>query len=260
MPLPGLTIIGESINDSVPSTKKLFDANDIDGILELARSQLPRVVYLQEYECEPVANQNAVFDPLDLDASRRGVALVQAAHGRHYSLGLDLGRIADPTAVVVLEAETNTVVHAERRPLKERHEIQSVHVAQIARRFNAAVICDVTGGATGGHAESDAFVKFYRAQMPQLREFVWSRQNKTRIIHALAFEIEQRRLAIPAAHQALHDELGLYEYEYKNGVYDFHGPSGHTDDLVAALAMANYARIKNWGPQTGGAPLGALIV
>ena len=39
MSLPGLTIIGESVNDSVPSTKKLFDAGDIPGLLELARSQ-----------------------------------------------------------------------------------------------------------------------------------------------------------------------------------------------------------------------------
>jgi 5-methyltetrahydrofolate corrinoid/iron sulfur protein methyltransferase len=39
MALPGLTIIGESINDSVPSTKKLFDAGDEAGLLELARSQ-----------------------------------------------------------------------------------------------------------------------------------------------------------------------------------------------------------------------------
>jgi cobalamin-dependent methionine synthase I len=39
MPLQGLTIIGESINDSVPSTKKLFDANDIPGLLELAKAQ-----------------------------------------------------------------------------------------------------------------------------------------------------------------------------------------------------------------------------
>ena len=39
MPLPGLTIIGESINDSVPSTKKLYEANDIAGLKELARSQ-----------------------------------------------------------------------------------------------------------------------------------------------------------------------------------------------------------------------------
>ena len=39
MSLPGLTIIGESINDSVPSTHKLFEANDIAGLKELARSQ-----------------------------------------------------------------------------------------------------------------------------------------------------------------------------------------------------------------------------
>ena len=39
MALSGLTIIGESINDSVPSTKKLYEANDIAGLKELAKSQ-----------------------------------------------------------------------------------------------------------------------------------------------------------------------------------------------------------------------------
>lgn len=39
MAIKGLKIIGESINDSVPSTNRLFTANDIDGIVELARSQ-----------------------------------------------------------------------------------------------------------------------------------------------------------------------------------------------------------------------------
>jgi len=39
MAIQGLTIIGESINDSVPSTKKLFDENDVAGLLDLARSQ-----------------------------------------------------------------------------------------------------------------------------------------------------------------------------------------------------------------------------
>lgn len=37
--IPGLTIIGETINDSVPSTKKLFDEDDLDGLVELARFQ-----------------------------------------------------------------------------------------------------------------------------------------------------------------------------------------------------------------------------
>jgi cobalamin-dependent methionine synthase I len=39
MGLAGLTIIGESINDSVPSTHALFEKNDIAGIVELAKSQ-----------------------------------------------------------------------------------------------------------------------------------------------------------------------------------------------------------------------------
>ncbi len=39
MSIPGLTIIGESINDSVPSTHKLFEENNIDGIVDLAKFQ-----------------------------------------------------------------------------------------------------------------------------------------------------------------------------------------------------------------------------
>lgn len=39
MPIPNLTIIGESINDSVPSTHKLFEAGDLEGLKALAISQ-----------------------------------------------------------------------------------------------------------------------------------------------------------------------------------------------------------------------------
>ena len=39
MSIPGLTIIGESINDSVPSTHVLFEENNLEGIVELARQQ-----------------------------------------------------------------------------------------------------------------------------------------------------------------------------------------------------------------------------
>ncbi len=39
MPIPGLIIIGESINDSVPSTHQLFETRDIAGLKELAVSQ-----------------------------------------------------------------------------------------------------------------------------------------------------------------------------------------------------------------------------
>jgi len=39
MSIPGLTIIGESINDSVPSTHLLFEEDNLDAIVDLARVQ-----------------------------------------------------------------------------------------------------------------------------------------------------------------------------------------------------------------------------
>ncbi len=42
MSISGLTLIAESINDSVPSTHTLFEENNIEGIIELARYQAER--------------------------------------------------------------------------------------------------------------------------------------------------------------------------------------------------------------------------
>jgi len=39
MAIPGLTLIGESLNDSVPGTHKLYEAGDLEGLKALARSQ-----------------------------------------------------------------------------------------------------------------------------------------------------------------------------------------------------------------------------
>ncbi len=39
MAIDGLSIIGETLNDSVPSTNALYEANDLDGVREVARFQ-----------------------------------------------------------------------------------------------------------------------------------------------------------------------------------------------------------------------------
>ena len=42
MPIPDLTLIGESINDSVPKTHTMFEAGDIQGIVDLAQFQVEK--------------------------------------------------------------------------------------------------------------------------------------------------------------------------------------------------------------------------
>jgi len=87
MPIPGLMIIGESINDSVPSTKKLFEASDITGIIELARTQdQGGAAYIDvnvgarpaEFMAEMVRNiQGVTAKPLSIDTP--DPAIVKAA-------------------------------------------------------------------------------------------------------------------------------------------------------------------------------------
>ncbi len=77
MPIQGLTIIGESINDSVPSTNKLFEANDIEGLKNLATMQAERgAAYIDinvgsrsaEFMADLIRQvQNIIAKPLSID-------------------------------------------------------------------------------------------------------------------------------------------------------------------------------------------------
>lgn len=77
MAIDGLKLIGESINDSVPSTKEKFDAGDMDAIVEVARFQAEKgAAYIDvnvglrppKFMAEVVqAIQNAVPLPLSID-------------------------------------------------------------------------------------------------------------------------------------------------------------------------------------------------
>jgi 5-methyltetrahydrofolate--homocysteine methyltransferase len=99
MAIPGLTIIGESINDSIPSTKKLFDENDVAGLLELARGQDERgAAYIEvnvgsrspEFMAELVRRiQTVTAKPLSIDTPDPAIA---EAGLRAYNLERARGR------------------------------------------------------------------------------------------------------------------------------------------------------------------------
>lgn len=74
--IPGFSLIGESINDSVPYAHELFEANNFDGIRDLARFQAQKSAYLDvnvgtrggEYLAEVVrVVQSATDLPLSID-------------------------------------------------------------------------------------------------------------------------------------------------------------------------------------------------
>jgi len=97
MPLQGLTIIGESINDSVPSTHALFEANNLVGLIALAKTQTDLgAAYIDvnvgprppEFMASMVrAVQEAVSQPLSVDSpdvatARAGLEAYDAGRGK----------------------------------------------------------------------------------------------------------------------------------------------------------------------------------
>lgn len=239
----------------------VFQGPEGEAELALQRSITPPAVWDQEWACIPSANANSVFPIRQIEAITGGEVCDRPRGGRRYVIGLDLGRVVDQSAVVVLEVESGCVVWAEKLPQRQEHALQAKRVGQIASQYgNACVVMDCTGGATGGQAPSDSYVQFYRQTVKDLRPFTWSRDNKQNVINELALQIEQRRIQIPVVHSELFKELRQYEYKYKRGRYEYNAPTGQHDDYVAALAQAVWGRARGWAGNSHGMHAGYATV
>lgn len=233
--------------------------------IEEMRASMPAALFDVEIACIAAANQSAVFREDDLKAIMRGETRTgpskDANNNRyHYIIGYDLGEMVDPSALVILEYETMTVVHAELIPLRVKHADQAHKLASLASTWNAQIIVDATGGGTGGKHSPEENIRFYRDQIPDLRAFIWHPQFKREMVKVLSLAVEQRRLSIPAALAPLHRELEAYEFEAKaEGSYDYHGPRGKGDNLVAALMMAVQAAKAGYIRDSGARPLASLM-
>jgi len=228
--------------------------------LEDAKLMLPRLKYAQEYDCIPTANEDAAFDPLDINKCIEGRPMFRPREGYTYIMGLDLGRVVDHTALVVLERESGRVVWCQRWERGVKHSSLAMLAARVARRYSALPVIDVTGGATGGKAKPDAYLKFYRKAMPDAKARWWNQSTKGEMVETLSLAIEQLKVAIPSEYEAgvksgsedlLIDELRKYEFKLKGNHYDYAAPKGAHDDYVAALLMAWWAKHAGWGKNIG---------
>ena len=220
------------------------------GRLELliAKSQMAPWSYAQEYECDLCANPNAAFRADYLQRIKSGTP--QASRGGLYVMGLDIGRVVDCSAAVILNVLTGEVEHTENFPLGMEHALQARRAAEISRTWNdALVVLDATGGGAPAKGKGDEYIKLYREACKRHRMLYQTWQNKHTIMECLSLQIEQQKINIPATHAALHEELEQYEVEYKGGYWRFHG---EPDNLVSALSMAVYARKEGWVTASSG--------
>jgi hypothetical protein len=214
--------------------------------LRQAKTQVPRVVWEQEYECVPVANQNAVFRPQDVKAAvRENSVHSHLIEGHSYCMGIDIGRVVDRCGIVVYDLTDGEFCYSELRPKGEEHERTAKRVEDLWKDFGRCFsVIDATGGGTGGHKRIDEFTRYYTERIPELNEYIWNHSNKEQAVQATSLGFEQGRIKIAGGQDKLVKQLMAYEYMYKGGRFQYQGPSGHDDDLVAALCMLWHQIVK----------------
>ena len=203
--------------------------------LEEAQRNLPRDLYMQEYEADPHDNAQAVFRN-----HRQCIGPLAEPDGRS-CIGVDLARKVDFTALVGLNSKRR-VFHVERFQLDWAAQRQKIASRVMGFAPNIPFLeVDATG-------IGDQFVPDLRSAGLQVEPYIiGTNLAKTSLIDHLRISFEQNSITIPDDPQLLH-ELDVFEFQVKDDDgktksverYQYGAPRGDHDDLVVALALANW--------------------
>jgi hypothetical protein len=204
---------------------------------EEARRTLPEDVFRQEYMAEFLEDSAGVFRGVDactvpdLDKS--------VESHRNVVVGCDVAKHTDWTVLVAMDAQTGRCFALERFNQLD-WPVQKDRIVAFSRRWGGRVILDATGVGDPVHDE-------LKRALPDIEAVVLTLGSKVDLVLRLAVAIAQRQVSWPRGGDwdTLVSELKRYEYDIgPSGRVSYRAPSGHCDDCVVALALANHGRWK----------------
>jgi hypothetical protein len=203
--------------------------------IEEARATLPESVFRQEYLAEFLDEAAAVFRNVDSCISPVNGG---PQHGKHYVIGVDLGKHQDFTVLYVMDQETGQGLWMDRFGEIDWN-LQKARIIAAAKRWNnAQVIMDSTG--IGDPIYDDLLRSGITIQ-----PYKFTNASKAMLIEKLMISLEQGDITIPPD-PVLIEELKLFEYEItRTGKTSYNAPPGLHDDTVISLGLANWLLRKN---------------
>jgi len=212
--------------------------------LEEMKQNMTREAYLMEYEAEFVEALNSYF-PQDLIrkcvelAQKLGVELyasLEAAFpsGDYYA-GVDFGKLADYSVIMVLKREGDVIklVYMYQFPLETQYTQVIGHLVRANQKFQ---FCKVLVDQTG---VGEPVLEEIRNQgISCVEGLKFTVQTKEELLTSLKIAMEQNRLAIPY-HRQLCTQINEQQYAYsKSGHLQFSHPANSHDDMLWALALS----------------------
>jgi len=198
-----------------------IDPTEIDA----AASQLPAVVFKQEYMADPMENAANPFGSEFISACTRETKGTAAYYG------IDLAKSVDWTVIIGMDKQGN-VVHFERF---QKDWMQTKETILRLPR-NIPIVIDSTG-------VGDAIVEDLQKKFNKMYGFKFTATSKQQLLESLSSAIQTKSISYPDG--PIKQELEVFEYTFTPTGVRYSAPQGFHDDCVIALALANKCRIEH---------------
>ena len=200
-----------------------------------AKKVLPEAIFRAEYQGEFLEGESMVFQNFgqtvfDKYPNRQGKVYI----------GVDLGRESDYTVAVAMDQMGNVVEIY--RDNQKNWDIMQQAIIQLAKKYTATLMIEVNSMGT-------VIYEQIKKQWQDTHPFTTSMQSKNDIVESLILAFNESQIKIPdkSLMPELHQELEVFEMSYnpktRNVRYAARTP--FHDDIVMALAIANWNRLQN---------------
>jgi hypothetical protein len=210
--------------------------------IENARQDLPEDTFRQEYLAEFLEESAGVFRGIDACIYGEYIA-EEPQPGHQYFMGWDVAKYHDFSVMTVIDAFTNRVVYFYRTN-QTSYEVQIKKAAEIANRYNAYVLQDVTG-------VGDPILESLKA-LVGADGYLFTNASKKILVEHLQLAFQHRTISIPNI-AVLIAELRVFEYKFNpvTRVVTYGAPDNAHDDCVISLALAYFAAARPHVPLQG---------
>jgi hypothetical protein len=210
------------------------------GEWERLKKASPQDFFQQNYEATFLEEAASVFrhvkDCIVPDC------LQEPQRDHTYVMGLDLAQIGDYTAMVIADRADHHIVYKDRFH-KISYPLQIDRIEKAALKYgHALIIVDVNN--VGAAVSDELQARGCRVQdfkiVGTISKDITKVGSKEKMINKLAVDVENRNIFYPA-YQILIDEMESFGYNItSSGNFRYGAPEGMHDDMVIALALANW--------------------
>ena len=198
-----------------------IDKTEIDD----ARTQIPEVVFEQEYMANPSENAANPFGSAFIKQ-----CTFELSHEPPIAFGVDLAKSVDFTAIIGLD-RNGSVCHFERFQKDWRQTKQVINSLP-----KVPILMDSTG-------VGDPIFEDLQRDGVNVQGYKFSSTSKQQLMEGLASAIHQRKITFPDGH--ITQELEIFEYQYTSFGVKYSAPQGFHDDCVMALGLAWHHYVRN---------------